>query len=415
MLGGILAALYFYGGKLISNKSDTDQNQTNQDNQTQPDEPSGLSVKPTPDADDLINLVVARFADEGNRGDLKLSTVDATDTGELTETKVLTLESKREDGVTAATVSPNGQFVALVEHEEPTSGPVDGVTNVLSLVELGSGDQTVIDDDFKSTPPAVVWTPDSEYLIYSGTNADTGIIESLNVYNLESGIVGSSVMSLAEGEEFSYVPVAATNNDLFVLKVEPPEGPGELGTLSLSDSGEVGLDFEKIIDLSMASRGFDVSSDGKQIIFARGTGESLGDAENGPFILELLDRGTGEIEELRTSSSEGYKSPKFTEDGESIIYGAASGIWMLELESGDRTQLVESSEFDNLIDEVVEPLFISPNGEIVLVGVPVEVGPKYEFYAVPTDGENQPLGELGQIEATPSDEDGALDVFGWTI
>jgi|GEM_PF-4750347 len=417
VMGGIVAALYFYGGTLLKRDS-TNTAQTNQPNtpedQSDGTTVTGLDIKQQPDADDLTNLVIGRFAEDNNMGALKLSTADALDSGELTESKVLTLEPKLEGGFVSATMSPNGQFLAVTENQEPSTGPTVELKHVLSLVELSSGDQTVIDDNFMGLPPTLIWTPDSSHIIYVGTSVDTRVMQSLNSYDVKTGEVTSQIPEFAEDEEFTYQPIMATDNDLFVIKGLIPEGPGELGTLGLDDKGQIGSDFEKIIDLSMASRGLDVSSDGKQIVFARGTGDSLGDADRGPFVLELLDRSTGEIEELRTSATEEYAAPKFTRDSENIIYGAASGVWMLELESGDRTQLVESSEFDEATD-VLEPRFVSPNGEFVVIAEGTLFGVAQRFYVLATDKEEQSFNDIGRVEPEGTDTTDSLEAYGWTI
>jgi hypothetical protein len=416
VIGGIIAGLYFYGGKLISKKDNqaNQANETNQTNDTQPDQQSsaGFDVKPEPDTDDLTSLVISRNEASDQAGKLTLLTADATDSGTLTETKVLTLDPKL-TGPIEAQVSPNGQF-ALVYQSDHVGGTVPPEKFGVSIVELSTGKEAIITDSLEDYPYPLFWTPDSEHVIFFVNKDGNGPIQSANSYDVASGELASTQFSVVEGEDMSLIPFSVTENDVFVTRTQIDAdgelGDQEIGTLSLSDDAQIGTDFEKIIDVTNANRGMDVSSDGKFIAITRG---GLGD----PTVLELLNRETGEIQELRKSATEDYSSPLFTRDGESIIYSAASGIWMLEIESGDRTQLADSAEFDIPVSTPagsVTPHLISPNDEILVIAVPAGQG-NSDFFVLPIGSETVAKDDMGEIEPVDSDEDGRLNVDGWTI
>ncbi len=427
VIGGIVAALYFYGGRLLNNKpsnNQTSQNQSNQSNQTeQGSTATGFSVKTDVAKDELTKLVIGRFAEQSDFGHVKLSTADATDSGLLNETKILTPDSQLEGSFMRVSISPNGQFAALFEGETPkTGGSASSATpkQQLSVINLSSGKSMAIASSTQDPPTLLgreVWTPDSTRIINTRTD-DKGVLVNLNVYDVENAHTTNLSPTFAAGEEFDLIPRMATADDLFVEKHGVKgDDPGQLGTLKISGDGTISLDFQKIIDISPASRGYAVSPDGSTIVLAMGSGQGLGSTNVAPFILESLDRSTGEVKQLRKSSSEGYSAPLFLPDGESILYGAASGVWMLNLKTEDRTQLVESSIFDNFGDTgiaVVEPTLISPDGKNVVISVPVDKGLSHELYTLPSDSDTEKFSNLGRVEPVASDETGSVDALGWT-
>ena len=421
VIGGIIAALYFYSGRLLNRDADTTTNNTptqdqqtdNGDQSSNGDRPSatGFTVDRLPDPDDINSLVIGRFADEGDQGPISLVTVDASDTGTLRETKVLTLDETIPDPLVRGVVSPNGQFIAVIERETPLSGgPTNELDNRITLVELSSGQTASVTERLHGVIDPV-WTPDSHYLIYGNSDPDLEQPQQVFSYGVESGET-TSITPSEDGPGALFIPVAATKDDLFVIRtITATEDPGALGTFGLSSQGELTNDFEKIISLPSASLGFDISADGREIVMAAGSGQ-IGDF-GGPYTLEILDRSTGEIEELRSSASEKYSSPRFTHDGDRIVYGAASGVWLLDRTSEERTQLIEAGEFE-LSDEVARPHLVSPDDEHVVVRlVSSSVDSSETWYILALDQEEQLFDDIGTIDP---DEDGAtVGAFGWTV
>ncbi|MFH0831145.1 MAG: hypothetical protein V1895_03740, partial [Parcubacteria group bacterium] len=73
VLGGIAAALYFWGGNLLSRKPAENQITNNQTGE-QPTPAGGFSVNSQPDADELTQLVIGRYADTALGGPVEIAT-----------------------------------------------------------------------------------------------------------------------------------------------------------------------------------------------------------------------------------------------------------------------------------------------------------------------------------------------------
>lgn len=401
VLGGVVAALYFYGGSLISRDESTANSNSDQQNvEGGAGEATSSSSIASVDVDDLTNLVLARFGEVQNNegiGSAELTTVDATDSGELRESDLLSIEAGADDSVMNIVVSPNGQFAAVSED--------DGSVQV-SLVELANGKTSEVTSELPGLVAKPIWSPDSAYFVFGDIRATDEEAQHVYTYDVAQGQLADVVPSDDPSDLF--IPFIVTEDDVFgVQTLTASESPGSLGAYGFS-RGELDSDFESIIEMPAQSRGFDVTSDGEMIVLASASGDSLG-LPQAPFQIELLARDTGEITELRSSSSEEYSDPHFMSDGKSIIYGAASGLWMLELDSEDRVQLIESSELGTF-DDVVRPLLINPSDEFV-VAFTSDADSERTYYVVPLDAEEALLDEIGTVE---HDTDALEVVLGWT-
>jgi hypothetical protein len=381
-----------------------------------------FSVAKAPVASDLTSVVYGRYESpleskgseeqEDFTGPLTVFGADASEPGVLKEKRLF--EFKRQEGdtpVRGGVVSPNGQFVVL--QENPGATP-DTAAYHLSIIELATGKEITlpaITGDLYGLP---VWLPDSSGFVYStfvlAQDKGTSV---LFVYDVERNEIDSYQRDEESADRNALIPLKITKDELIAIRtIAQSEAVGEIGSIKIGERGILNGAFKKIIDPSPAINGFDISKDGQRIIMARGSGDDLGSLDTAPYVLELFDRETGKLEELRSSPTERYTSPRFTSDGEGIVYGAVSGLWFLELESGDRRQLFSTETVESLSsDAIVRPLSVNPSGDIFLFTITSPSRKNTQFYTLPVDAEDADAEELGDLR---SENDLEENFLGWT-
>jgi hypothetical protein len=379
-------------------------------------------VAKAPAVSELTRIVYGRYeapleskgSDEVEEftGPLTVFGAQAGDTGALPEKRLF--EFKREEAAAplrGGVVSPNGQFVVM---QENPGGTAETNAYHLSIIEIASGREITlpaITGDLYGLP---VWLPDSSGFVYSTfVLAEDKGTSVLFVYDVARNEIDSYQRDEESADRNALIPLAITKDELIAIRtIAQSEAVGEIGAIEIGERGILSGPFKKIIDPSPAINGFDISEDGQMIIMARGSGEDLGSLDTAPFVLELFDRETGELEELRSSPSERYTSPRFTSDGEGIVYGAVSGLWFLELESGDRRQMFATETVESVSsDAVLRPLSISPADETLLFTVTTPSAKNTQFYTLPLDVEEGDEADLGDLR---SENDLEENFFGWT-
>jgi hypothetical protein len=381
-----------------------------------------FSVAKTPAQSELTNVVYGRYESplessgpdeqEAFTGPLTVFSADASDTGALPEKRLF--EFKRQEGdtpVRGGAVSPNGQFVVL--QENPGATP-DTAAYHLSIIELATGKEITLPDVTGDLYGLPVWLPDSSGFVYSTfLLAEDKGTSVLFVYDVARNEVDSYQRDEESAERMALIPLAITKDELIVIRAVGQSGdPGEMGSIEIGERGILNGAFKKIMALPESISGFDISSDAQLIIMTRGSGTDLGSLDSPPFVLELFDRETGELEELRSSPTEKYTSPRFTADDEGIIYGAVSGLWFLELESGDRRQMFSTETVQSVSsDDIVRPLSVSPSDETLLFTITSPSRKNTQFYTLSIDADDADADELGDLR---SENDLEENFFGWT-
>jgi hypothetical protein len=423
LIGGVFAAYWFFSSRSTEPSTSTNQANTT-DNQSTPTEPTqedktGLPVKKAPQADDLQRVVYGRFTDlrkeesksEGDKDyEYSVSLAESVGDGELDEEEFISRQLDEGAIPIEGWVAPNGDLIAIREEADKANNkPQRLFVRTIS----GQGETTVIEGDSLDMFGTPIWSQDSKLLIYASYSREevegqTQSNVSLVAFDVEKGQAITSERAEEEREGLAFVPKFVRGDELFVVRAQPDvEDAGELGVITIASDGKLDGDFEKIMDVPIAVRGYDVSYDGKQIILARGSGGNLGADIQGPFILELFDRATGEVEELRESPSERYSQPLFSHDDSAIFYGAVSGLWKIDLESGDRTQLIASDMFDGTVE--LSPVSVRPDDGRLLLSV--DYAPRTELMLIDSDAEEAAFEDLGDLAASDQQES---FFFGWT-
>jgi len=402
LLAGVLIYFYFIGKPATSDKEA--QNTAVEEN-TEPLVGATSSFIKDTDPEDLTEIVYGRFNDPVSfdefdifTGPIDLVSADST-SPTAKESDLFTFDNKSDDESVLGSVSPNGQFISLVNLSE----------SQLFVGELPDGPVEQVETPAGLSIQGPVWLPDSTGFIFSTIDSSfSGSSTELVFYDVESGESESYVREESNDLDKILLPVMATKDELFVIRsADGSEDPGSLGVIEIGASNALDGDFEQLSDLSIAQRGrMAVSPDGKLISWAEGSGAELGSSDNGPFSLELLDRATGQITTLRKSANEGYTSPIFTPDGDSLVYGAASGIWILDLATKERVQIIDIDDQDDV--------------DFGSLAVPVSVRPDSGMLLVATDNGSQtafsitPLDELSQLVDLDSPNDQENNFYGWT-
>lgn len=375
---------------------------TNEQASNVPTEPSGRTVEPTPDVDELTKAVLGLYNDPLNEDDpftgpLSVSAFDLS-ASRPKATELATLDRAESTVAVSGTASPNGQFVALLEGE-----------GHVWLVDLSDGTSQEIAND-PAMGGELVWSPDSDKLVWQQASQSATALVS---YDVASGETETFQREDESDDNLGLQPLAWRGDELFVRRgAINTEDPGDLGVVEVSSTGDLDGKFSKLFDLPIAARGMDISPDGRMVVLARGSGEELGAASEGPFVVEVLDRDDGNsLVELRRSPDEGYTAPLFTPDGDFLVYAAASGLWRYNLDgSGDRTQLVATDAVEEFVDSPdLRPLSIQPDGSrLVFSAVSDSIS---RLLAVDLDAEEAAADDL--VELT-GDTLLGQSLFGWT-
>ena len=360
-------------------------------------------VNPTPNPEDLTKIVFGLYdealaQDQIFTGPVTIYALDLSSSRPKSN-QITVLERAEASTTVIGAASPNGQFLALFE--PAGSRKNDQELNHVWLVDLVSGQaQEIVENP--SLVGQFVWSSDSKTLFWGERDADA---TTLVAFYVASGETKRYARAIEQKKELALIPQALREGELFVVLQDlESEDPGTLGVIKLGEDGNLEGEFEKLLDLSANQRGLDISPDGRLIVMARGS------SSDGPYLLELMDRGNGDIEELRRSPTEQYQSPLFTLDGERIVYAAASGLWAYTLaDSGDRVQLVANTEIDNLLTQAdLKPWVMQPDGSrLVFVASNDE---ESQILAIDLDAEEASSDDLTVV----AEDTLAQSVFGWT-
>lgn len=404
---------------------------TNQPPVNAPTQPEGRTIAPTPTTEKLTKAVIALYndpLDEDNpfSGPVTLSTFDLG-SSRPKPVDVETLERQDLAVSVSGVVSPNGQFVGIFEAPGTGTG-TDEENGHIWLVDLTDGSAQEIAQD-PAFSGQLVWSPDSTTLVWSQllrsvtktsqaegsepTGDEVSTATGLVAYDVASGEMQEFAREDESEDSLGLAPLAWREDELFVRRGAPnTEDPGSIGVIKVGKSGDLDGKFSKLFDVPISARGWDISPDGRKIVLARGTGDTLGAASEGPYVIEVLDRDDGNaLVELRRSPDEAYTAPLFTPDGEFLVYAALSGLWLYNLDdSGDRTQLVATDEVEEFVDSPeLRPLSVQPDrSHLVFAAISDNVS---RLLAVELDAEEAAADDL--VELT----DGNLIVqnfLGWT-
>lgn len=431
--GLVVGALFVFG---VFGKSDggtnSEADSLNQSSGDSEDLFKGIAVEATPDADQLTSLIYGRQFDQSKDKDAEkpyrfsVTSVDTDKPGNaeddsngalaaLDEETLFELNGSTKEIPLNAWVAPNGQLLAVLQDRNYEKKQGDDDEQTLYVTTIDGRARHNIAEGVLNTIGTPVWTDDSRHIIFStaeidGDGTDAQVVNTLEVFDVNEG-TSSSFERPQEDEDGRVLSlVVVRGDDLFVIRSQDGvEDPGELGVISLGANAEADGAFEKLLDLSAAGRGFSISHDGKSIVVARGTGESLGSDEKGPYMIELLDRATGELTELRESATEKYSSPLFSNDDKSIVYGAISGLWRLDIKSKARTNIFSVDEAEKL-GESPEflPISVRPDDAYLLFSLGVD--DNAQLMLVDFDAEEAKTSELLDLG---SEEDESGTFYGW--
>lgn len=417
-VGVVAFVMYTQKAPEAGQQANTTTNTGNSTNSTEPTpQPQGgaRTINPTPNASDLSTLVFGRYDDPlGETGDTRFSgpltlVTEDVSASRSKEAELATLDRGEPSTAVNGIASPNGQFLALYEAPGSRTSEGDEGSAHIWLVDLTDGGTRQEIADNPALIGRLVWSSDSKTLTW-GEFQTNGT--DLVTYDLVSGETRRDNRPTEEEDRMGLLVTAIRDDELFAVRQQVgTDDVGSLGVIKVSKDGALDGDFEKLFGLPAGLRGIDISADGRLVAIARGSGERIDAADSGPFVLELFDRSTGDVEQLRTSPSEGYSSPLFTPDGDHLIYAAASGLWSITInDSGDRSQLIDSDALDSLVPSAqLTPLVVQPDGSTVVFTLVTDKAS--EVFALATDAEEASADDV--VELSKSD---ILNqsVFGWT-
>ncbi len=423
--GIVVLALFAFGvfGTKTNKTTDSLSNSGSQTSNDTSEVATGITVEPTPDADELTRLTYGRqfdlrkdedaekpFRFSVNAVDTKVSATKDLDQGTLFD-----LSGTSKDIPLTAWAAPNGKLIAVLQDRNYEKKQGEDGEQTLYVTSVDGRARHNIAEGTLNIFGSPVWSEDSKFLFYSefftdGDGTDFKITNKLHVFDVANGKLNSFERPQEDSDGTGLLPKAVRGEDLFVVRVNPGiEDPGELGVISLGANAAADGDFEKLMDFSIAGRGFAISHDGKSVVVARGTGESLGSEAEGPFLIELFDRATGELTELRKSPTERYTAPLFSKDDESIVYGAISGLWRLDIGTKKRTNILSSDEADKIGKSAeVTPVSVRPDDGLLLFTV--DSAGSVEFMLVDFDADEAKVADLLDLELKDDEPD---NFYGW--
>lgn len=265
------------------------------------------------------------------------------------------------------TLSPDGSMIAAT-----TIGGADlCVFTVPDAEELGCAD--LLGPTINIDPASISWAPDGSALVFSERAAQFIIDSDLWLFDIES----ASLTNLTDDGLSGGLPTAA----------------------------EDALDEPFLVDLAPAW-----SPDGSTIAFVRWEHPGVGDT---PISLMLLDVETGDVtESLLVDESvalfDGYRL-EWSASGSTIFASASasdapdelSGVWAIDPENGDATNLASAGEeFNGAPPSLVA---VSPAGNALVISYPAFISGT----RTPEDGSGYALLDLDSGDVTPIEPDDA--------
>ncbi len=380
--------------------------------------PSLNDVQPR-NPSELTKLVYVRYANPDQAGgDIEVYTSSATESGKVTDERKLFTIKHNGYSPARATVSPNGQFIAVTLNDFVEERGYD-LENSLSsaasnrVIVFDNGGQEIAmlrqGTKFLTSP---VWSDDSKKVYFSEISYPDPIgppDSSLIWYDVETNVTGQQIAALAaDAPNRPLQPLEIHGNLLFALaQAIGSEDPGIIYALTLMADGTPTGETKKLLDLSISSRGYDIAEDGSGIVLARGGLEQLGGSEQGPYTLEMFDRTTGKTTILRTSDTEKFAAPIFF-GGQQFVYGTQDGIFTMRTPDQKVTKVFDAKTLDSQGEEF-RPITVRPDGERVVFQV-IGNEPGFRVYAA----------DLEVTDADDSEAFIAIDfepyyvIWGWT-
>ncbi len=370
----LLAALLVYFVSL-SRKVNESNTASQQEESTSTAEVSGTpaQIATKPAVEEMFNLIFARptsTISEGREevsGNFNVYSVDSA-ASDLEKTLLGTLDASDWTGHVRGELSPNGQFAYFLSPFACAVFLADLSSDSLTENKTFKPQQVFSCNEFKQYPEQAAWLPDSSGFLFNvPPNHQEYSKSSWLLYDLTSGQTKNIDEQGLVDSDFGYLPVQIVGEELFALRFKITDPLKQtLGVIKLEGQAIAGK-FEKIITAPDDINGaFVVSDDGQLISWTRkqkNSGNSLA-------LLELLDRATGEIKELRKSGTADYSNSLFNHAGTKLYYTAASGLWSYDLESGKRNQIIDESEVpDSKGKGLIQAIKIRPDDGALAVRV----------------------------------------------
>lgn len=349
-------------------------------NQVQPRRPNQLN-----------KLVYVRYANPDQAGgDIDVFTSAGVENGKVSDERLLFTIKHQGFSPARASVSPNGQFIAVVLNdylEQPVNDPNKPFTSTGSnrvIVYDNGGQEIAVLRQGKNMLMPPVWSEDSRTVYFSEISytSPIGLPDStLTWYNVETNITGQQVASLTpDAPNRPMQPLEVHANRLFALaQAIGSEDPGTIYSLSLMPDGTPTGESKKLLDLTISNRGYDILEDGSAIIIAKGGLEELGGSEKGPYTLEMMDVFSGKMTTMRTSATEKFTTPIFF-GGQQFLYGTQDGIFRLTTPDQKVYPIYSEKSPNAVVGDEFRPISVRPDGGRVVFMVSGPMQANQGFY-----------------------------------
>lgn len=262
--------------------------------------------------------------------------------------------------------SPDGGYLAMVPELEGPRGPGGPYNRPLLVYDLGTGSKRELASPLQTRNPQ--WSPDGESILFSGLDVTKGSRYGGGLYlvDVESGQTTKLLELDPETKTAFWSDLSAMwSPDGTAFIYELYDNNLKQGRLVWRDLAS-GEERELFRDPTLTSRQFDLSPDGRRLVFAvRNTATGYNDGIHSGGRLLILDLDNGEVDELHQIPEQGrVNSLQWSPDGNHVLYtkreDSRTSVWRVPVSGGpaDKTWTFEEDLFDAYIS-------LSPDGRRV--------------------------------------------------
>ncbi|MDA0681092.1 MAG: amidohydrolase family protein [Proteobacteria bacterium] len=276
-------------------------------------------------------------------------------------------------------VSPDGEWIAFVTDRS-------GSVNLWIAKPDGSDARKLSDEShFEFISPA--WTADSRYVVVT----KTALKPELTMYHIDGG-TGVTLAGAKEDDKFWGVGAVASPDGRYLYFAKAEESNGPVKTFPAAQISRYEFASGKIDQLTRDEGGAvrpELSPDGTQLVY--GTRD---ETQTGLRIHDLA-RGTDRwlTYPVQRDAQENFRPPSrdvlpgysFTPDGRSIVFNAEGKIWRVDVDSGQKDEIVFNADIEldigpdliapyrvpqgDLTATLIHNPRLSPNGEQIAASV----------------------------------------------